>query len=70
MKISYAFPLTVYKICKVKKVEVYPINGVHHIHIKAGETNSNNSKICNISFPKILIRVINHRMDRKQLVTS
>ena len=43
------------------------MNGVHQIHNKSVETIPKNSKICNISFPKILIMVINQRVDRTQL---
>ena len=43
------------------------MNGVHQIHNKSVETTQNNGKICNISFPKRFIRVINHSLDRTQL---
>ena len=59
VELSYGIPLTVDGVCKVNKVRVYPMNGVHHIHIISGYTTQNNSNICNIYFPNIFIRVIN-----------
>ena len=46
------------------------MNGFHHIHNKLGETNPNNSKICNISFPNIFVSLITQRVDRTQLYPS
>ena len=55
--------LTVEKLYKVKKLGVYPTNGVHNIHNKPVETTPNNRNVCNISFPMIFISVINQMMD-------
>ena len=70
VEFSYGPPLTVDRVLKVKKVGVYQINVVHQIHNKSGENTPKNSNICNISFPKILIRVINQSVDRTHLDTS
>ena len=50
-------PITVKRVCKAKKVEIYPMNGVQKIHNKSRDTTPKNSNICNISLPKIFIRV-------------
>ena len=66
----YGIPLTVYRVYKVNKVWVYPMNRVHHIHNKSVETTPKNSNIFNISFPKRFIRVIKQRVDRTHLYPS
>ena len=43
------------------------MNVVNHLHNKSGETIPNSSKVCNIYFPKISIRLINHRAYGKHL---
>ena len=67
VEFSYEIPLTVERVCKVKKVGVYPMNGVHNIHNKLGETTLKNIKICNIYFLKRFIRAIKKRVDRTQI---
>ena len=61
----YGIPITIGQLCKVKKVGVYPMNGVRHIHNKSGFTTPKNSKICKIYLPKVLIMVINQRVYRR-----
>ena len=46
------------------------MNRIHHINDKPGYNNSKNGKIYKTSLPKILIREINHRIDRKNLGQS
>ena len=36
VEFSYGPPITIGKVCKVKKMGVYPMNGVHQIHNKSG----------------------------------
>ena len=55
MEFSYGIPLTVERVCKVKKVGVYPMNGVNQPHNKSIKTTPNNSKI----FKHILTQEIN-----------
>ena len=59
---SYGLPLTFDQFCKVKKVGVYPMKGVHQIHNKSVDTTKNNSKTCNISVPKRFKIVIKHKV--------
>ena len=67
VEFSYGIPITVEQFFKVNKVGMYPTNGVQQIHIKSGDITPKNSKIGNIPFPKIFIRVINQKVDRTQL---
>ena len=69
VEFSHGLPISVERVHKVKKVGVYPMNGVRYIHNESGETNQNNIKICNISFPNIFINIINQRVDITQLDT-
>ena len=66
VEFSYGLPLTVEKVCKVREMGVYPMNGVHPIYSKSVDTTPKNSKICNISSPKIFIRVTSYRVDGTQ----
>ena len=43
------------------------MKGFYHIHNKSGYTTPKNSNICNISFPKVFITVINQRVHRTHL---
>ena len=70
LEFSYGLPLAYKIFYKVNKVGVYPMNGVHQIHNKSREINPNNSNVCNIYFPKILVRVIKYRVDRTHMDTS
>ena len=45
VEFSYGLPLTVEQVCKVNKAGVYPMNRVHQIYNKSGETTQNNSKL-------------------------
>ena len=65
MEYSYGLPLTIERVRKAKKLGVYPINRVHQKRNKPGDTTPNISKTYKIYFPKIFIRVINQRVDRK-----
>ena len=67
MEFSYGVLITVARVFKINKVGVYPTNGVQQIHTKSVETKPNNSKICNISFPKIVITMINQKADKTHL---
>ena len=49
---------------------VYPMNRVYHVRNKSGDTTPKNSNICNISFLKRFIRMINQRVDRTHLDPS
>ena len=69
VEFSYKLPLTSERVFKVNRVGVYPMKRVNQIHNKSIKTTPNNSKIFNISFPNILIRVINHRVYRTKLHT-
>ena len=70
MELRYGLPLTVEKVCKVKTVGVKPTNGVNQIHNKSRDAIPNNSNVCNISFPKRFIRLINQRVDRTYIFPS
>ena len=67
VEFSYGLPLTVKQVYRVKKVGGYPMNRVQQIHNKSGQNTQNYNRICNIALPKIFIRVINQRVDRKQI---
>ena len=59
VEFSYGLPFAVERVCKVKKMGVYPMNRINQINNKSGETTQKDRNICNIFFPKIFIRVIN-----------